>query len=282
MTVDIPKLRELVKLAAPTEPFEGESVLIRDERALVMVADAMPEVLDRIEEVELQEWAAREAYSEERSTSAALRKQLAELRPAEGAPDEAEELAGRLDRGEWSGREEMFVVLDETTALIRRLASELRGYRKAVTWGVDTVAEAYRLEAEKMREELAVARSEQPEWVRCIQKTERIAWCGASLGVVSFADVAHARSCVDPDRRIQPCTVCFDRALGANMRGLEERDAASLALRFDRWIAGVDDLVGDGSWFVMTISPAIAFDSRGLTKEAAIEKAKALAAREVK
>lgn len=76
----------------------------------------------------------------------ALAAQLAELRPTEGAPDEAETFACTLDsRGTpWASG---------CASLMRQMASELRGYRKAVTWGVDTVAEAYRLDAEKLEAE---------------------------------------------------------------------------------------------------------------------------------
>lgn len=176
------------------------------------------------------------ALAVERDTLAA---KLAELRPTEGAPDEAETFACTLDsRGTpWASG---------CASLMRQMASELRGYRKAVTWGVDTVAEAYRLDAEKLRDELADLQQTNRSM------NEQVGTLEARVFALEERDAAATEYTFapsdDPPNRFQ----------------------------------AIDGSWGDKDrWFTHDVERGRDIDI-GLTKEVAISKAKALAAGEVK
>lgn len=243
-------------------------------------------------------FATIEALAAERDTLAA---QLADLRPTEGAPDEAEELARRFHFGEWSGQEELGEMLTDASSLLRGLASELRGYRKAVTWGVDTVAEGYRLEVEKLRGDIGALEAANDE-LRCVQ-LPRLETLAAKVNAIRNSIVG--AQAVNWSEHIYPLVAALNDAgiggesydvarvsVGAlvdRVRELEERDAAARAYEYGSFRA-VQIVIG--SWRVQQRyddsegpywgGTTMTVEELGMVKDAAIAKAKALAAGEVK
>lgn len=193
------------------------------------------------------------ALAVERDTLAA---KLAELRPTEGAPDEAETFACTLDsRGTpWASG---------CASLMRQMASELRGYRKAVTWGVDTVAEAYRLDAEKLRNELANLKD---------------CWD------TQCTHVAAAMVAINPERMPDSFSLIEDvPRLVTKLRELEVRDAAATHYRFGGFAAARLWPNRDDGWRVLDANGHDAITGLvDVTKDGAIARAKALSAGEVK